>query len=723
MVARRKSTVITFLVITVLVTVLATYTATSEPVYLAAARAVIERNVAYSLTGQRYDSYSGYDPEFLQTQIQIIKSQGVAEKVVDAIGAEQMYAVYFPEGMEEDRSPAQVLKDWVSGAYQGFKEIIGIEALLSRGEESASGQSSGLQAGSPPTRAETMQSLVRQSITVTPIENTRVVSISYTCPNPVLAMKIANSVAQAYIDQLLDMSMETSNQSIEWMKKKADEQRKKLEESEQALHAYKREHNIVTIEDRLAILPQRLAEFSEKLTRAEARRKELETIYKQVKGKSPAELESISVVADDASVDSINEKILEVERKVSELSKKYGPKHPRMIAAQNELMELEQRKIRELEKAVKTVENEYLLAVSQEEQLRDMLDQTKFETARLNERSIQLDILKRKVETNKYLYEALIRSMEEKGLTERNQSVKVWVIEKAKMPEMPMPQGKMRNVLLALILGMFGGVGLAFFFEYLDNTVKSPEDIEERFELPVLGAIERHRDKNSTVVDVVLEQENSVISESFKNLRTSILLSAAGGPPRMLLVTSMGAKEGKSTIASCLAVSMARNGLKVLLLDGDMRRPQVHSYFRIGNTTGLSAFLAGNGAKELITREVVPNMDILTSGPLPPNPSELLSSERLDVLLKKSREKYDMVIMDAPPLGVADAMILSRKADGVMLLARAGESRYEMLDKGIRKLGEVSAQMIGIVLNCFDAKKSGYYYNYSDYYYSSTDRG
>jgi capsular exopolysaccharide synthesis family protein len=564
-----------------------------------------------------------------------------------------------------------------------------------------------------------MQSIVRQGINVMPIENTRVVSISYTCPNPVLAMRIANSVAQAYIDQLLDMSMEMSGYSIDWMKNKAEEQRKKLEASEQALHEYKRKHNIVTIEDRLAILPQRLAEFSEKLTRAEARRKELETIYNQVKGKSFLELEAISVIADDASVDSINEKILEAEQKISELSKKFGPKHPRMIAAQNELLELRNTKQRELQKAVKTVENEYLLAAAQEDQLRDMLEQTKFETAQLNERSIQLDILKRKVETNKYLYEALIRRMEEKGLTEKNQLVNVWVIENAKMPEMPLGQGKKRNVLLGLILGLFGGIGLAFFFEYLDNTVKSPEDVEDRFELPVIGAIEKYQDKKTSVVDCVLEYENSPISENFKNLRTSILLSAAGGPPQVLLITSMGAKEGKSTVACCLAVSMARNGLKVLLIDGDLRRPQVHAYFKVENKTGLSAYLAGKASRNLIGKGPVPNIDVLTSGPVPPNPSELLSSERLDVLINKTREKYDMIILDAPPLGVADSMIMSRKTDGVVLLARAGETRYEMLDKGIKKLHEVSATITGIVLNGFDAKKSGYYYNYSDYYYSA----
>jgi capsular exopolysaccharide synthesis family protein len=714
---RRKSTVITFFAITFLITVLTTFTDKPRPMYSAAARAVIERNISYSLTG-RYESYSGYDPEFLDTQTQIIKSQGVAAKVVEAIGAEQMYSVYFPEGRKQEPSMVDSVKDWTAGVYRSFKEIIGLEALLSGKQEPRSAEAA-IKAGPPPSKADIMQSIVRQSISVTPIENTRVVSISYTCPNPVLAMKVANTVAQAYIDQLLDMSMEMSGYSIDWMKKKADEQRKKLEASEQALHEYKRKHNIVTIENRLAILPQRLAEFSEKLTRAEARRKELETIYNQIKGKSPKELEAISIIADDASVDSINEKILDSRQKISELSKKFGPKHPRMIAAQNELMELEQTKQRELEKAVKTVENEYLLAVAQEEQLREMLDQTKFETAQLNERSIQLDILKRQVENNKYLYDALIKRMEEKGLTEKNQPVNVWVIEKAKAPEMPLPHGRKKNLLLGLIFGVFGGVGLAFFLEFIDNTVKSPEDIEDRFELPVLGTIEQYRDKNSNVVDHVLKHESTSLSESFKNLRTSILLSAADTHPRILLITSMGAKEGKSTVASCLAVSMARNGLNVLLVDGDMRRPQINSYFRLDNINGLSSYLAGKATNGLIYRGVLPCLDIMTSGPVPPNPSELLSSAKLDFLLKKTRQKYDIVIVDAPPLGIADTMILSRKAEGVILLAKAGATRYEMIDKGIKKLNEVSANITGVVLNMHDAKKSGYYYNYSDYYYSS----
>ncbi|MFO7840430.1 MAG: polysaccharide biosynthesis tyrosine autokinase [Desulfosalsimonadaceae bacterium] len=722
-VKRRKSTVLTFFAVTVLVTVIAAFTGESRPAYRASTRAVIEKNISYSLTGRRLEGSGGYDPEFLQTQTQIITSQGVAEKVVGAIGAEKMYGVYFPEGEEEDISLAASIKSWASGAFRSFKEVIGIGALLGGKSSGGTGETAGgvEQAGEPPTKAEMMQSIVRQSITVTPIEGTRVVSISYTCPNPVLARRIANTVADAYIEQLLDMRMEISNHSINWMKKKAEEQRKKLQKSEQALHEYKKEHNIVTIEDRLAILPERLAEFSDNLTKAQARRQELEAIYKQVKGKSLEELESISVIADKASVGSINRKILEARQEISELSKKYGPKHPKMISAQSELEQLKQTKEKELRKAVDTVKNDYFLARSQEKNLEAMLEQTKTDTARLNEKSIQLDILKREVETNKYLYDALIKRMEEKGLTEKTQQVSVSVIEKARLPEMPLPGNEKRNVLLGLILGVFGGVGLAFFFEYLDNTVKTPEDAEERFDLPVVGTIERFRDKKSDIVTNVFEHESSGVAENLKSLRTSILLSAAEKPPQVLLLTSTGTKEGKSAISSCLAISMARNGLKTLVVDGDMRRPQLHHNFRLENSAGLSSYLAGTENKNLLHKSEVANLDIMPSGPVPPNPTELLSSDKTAALIKGLRERYDIIILDSPPLGVADPVILSRHCDGVLLLALAGESRYEMLEKGIKKLRDVSAPITGIVLNRFDVKKSGYYYNYSDYYYAADD--
>ncbi|MFO7752053.1 MAG: polysaccharide biosynthesis tyrosine autokinase [Desulfobacteraceae bacterium] len=717
---KRKSTVVTFFVVTFLLTLLVVLTKDSKPVYRASTKALIEKNLSYSLTGRQSGSYGGYDPEFLQTQTQIIRSEGVAEEVVASIGAEKMYNVFFPDDGEKEKSASVAFKEWLFGLYQSFKEGIGIQSLLSgtsQNQDDSTNMAS--ESEEPPSKEERLKSVIRGGISVTPIEGTRVVSISYTSPNPVLSRKIANSVAKAYIDELLDKRMEASGHSIEWMKKKAEVQREKLEKAEQRLHQYKKDHNIVTIEDRLAILPERLSELSAKLTRAETKRKELESVYHQVKDRPDEELESLSVISDSVSVDSINQKILTAEEKVSELSKKYGRKHPKMISAKNKLKELKTKKHKVLQNAVKKVKNEFFLAKSQEDKYREMLNETKSDAELLNEKSIQLDIIKRRVDTNKYLYDALIKRMEEKGLTEQTQLVNVWVIEKAKTPQMALTDDKKRNILLGLILGLFGGVGLAFFFEYLDNTVKTPEDVEIKNEVPVIGTIDLLKDKNTNLVETVLEDRPSNAVENFKSLRTSILLSSADKPPQVLLVTSMAPKDGKSTIAFCLALSMARAGRKVLLVDGDMRRPQIQQFFNLNNSSGLSSYLAGDASGLYLHKGVEQNLDVMTSGPVPPNPSELLSSSRADKLIEKSKSAYDTVIIDAPPLGVTDPLILSRTVDGVLLVASAGDTKYEMLDKGVRQLTDVSAKITGVVLNRFDAKRSGYYYNYGDYYYSS----
>lgn len=716
---KRRYTVLTFFILTLLITIIATFATRQAPQYQASTQAVIEKNLTYSLTGMHYTSYGGYDPEFLETQIQIIKGEGVAAKVMASIGRDRIHEVFFPQQNQLKPSTLTAVKSWINQQLQAARELIaGDSATPTPNPMLAEGE---IEPGL--SKEDLVKAIIRGGISVEPVEGTRVVAISYVSPNPVLSRRIANSVAQAYIEELLDMHMESSGQSIKWMRNKAEEQREKLEEAEQLLHEYKKKHNIVTIEDRLAILPERLAELSEKMTQAETRRKELESIYSQVKDKPDNALETLSVIATSVAIDEINKKILLAEQKIAELSKKYGPKHPRMITATNELNGLRRKKHQELKNAVERVKNEYLLAQSQEAQFSEMLKQTKYDAEVLNEKSIQLGILKRQVETNQYLYDALIKRMKEKDLTEKNQLVNVWVIEKATTPELPLPGKGRRNILLALILGLFGGIGLAFFLEYLDNRIKAPEDIEEKYSLPVLGVINLLKSKKETVIDTIRADKIGATSEGFKSLRTSVLLSRADKPPQVLLVTSTSPSEGKSTISSSLALTMARADMKTLLIDADMRRPSLHKYFGVENVGGLSSYLSGNAAKKQLSAGEIENLHIVTSGDVPPNPSELLSSEKIGRLIREQRQSYDIIIIDSPPLSVTDPILLSRLVDGVLLVAAAGETRYEMLDKGIKKLEDVSAPISGLVLNRFEAKSSGYYYHYGDYYYHATDAG
>lgn len=713
---KRRGTIITFFILTFVTVVIATYTAT--PMFRSGTKVMIEKNTSSDLNSAY--RYTPYDPEFLETQYQLIKSAAVVEKVVNNLGPEKFYDLIFKP--DEKPSLIAIAKAWVNDRVVDIKDVLGIDRLLSSEDEEVSGES-GIETV-PLTKAEQLEEVIKNGITAEPVSNSRVVQISFMADNPAVAAKIVNSVAQAYIEELVGMQMEASGYSIGWMKKKADLQRKSLEESERILHAYKKEHDIITIEDRLTVLPERLSDLSRKMTQAETERKELESVYSQVKNISRDNLETIPAIVENTSVDSINRAILAAEQKISELSKQYGSKHPRMMTAKNELADLKKKKYTELNKAVQTIKNKYQLAISNEKSFKELLDQSKFQTSQLGEKSIQLEILKRKVETNRFLYDALIKKIKEEGITEQSQSVNVWVIEKARVPEFPATPNKKRNILLGLILGLFGGIGLAFFLEYLDTTIKTPEDIEEKFNIPVIATVDLFKNKDKTIVEHVFDDPSSMVSENFKSMRTSILLSSPDHPPKTILVTSMTSGEGKSSVCACLASAIAQTGKKVLVIDGDMRRPTQHKIFGLDNSAGLSSLLAGMDVSgdALINRKVDATglIDIITSGPIPPNPSELLSSTMAGTLINKAAGSYDFIIVDTPPLAsVTDPLITSRHVDGVIIVTWAGKTNYELMGKGIRQFKDISAPIMGVVLNRFSAKKSGYYYNYGDYYYAS----
>jgi capsular exopolysaccharide synthesis family protein len=712
-VIKRKGSILTFFVLTMLIVIIATFTAT--PLYLAGTKVMIERNTAGSLTTS--STYSPYDPEFIETQNQLIMSTAVIEKAVENLNPDKIYDAFLKKA-EDQKSYIQAVGGWIKDQYVSVKKILGIETLFSGSDDAVKKT---ISEDIPPTKAQILADMIKGSISVTPVENSRILQIGYLSDNPALSMKVADAVAQAFIDVLVDMQMEVSGYSINWMSQKAEVQRKKLEESEQELQEYKKQQDIVTIEDKETVLPERLADLSKNMTVSETKRKELLAVYNQVKNVRREQLETIPAVVANVSLESINQKIIAADQKVSELSKKYGPKHPKMITAKNELEGLKNKKYSELEKVVETIKNEYLLAEENERSLKGLVDQTRFEAERFGDKAIQLGMLQRKVDTNRFLYDALVKKMKERDLTERNQAVNVWIIEKAEFPKVPDKPNKKRNILLGIVLGLFGGIGLAFFFEYLDNTVKTPEDVEEKYNIPVISTIDLIKDKKQTVVQTVMNDASSLIAESFKGMRTAVLLSSADDPPKILLVSSFTPGEGKSSVSASLAMSLAHAGKKVLLIDADMRRPVQHKNFNIENSAGLSSFLAGVSAENQIRVEnPIENLYLITSGPIPPNPSELLSSKKLKDLLSNVSVDYDMIIIDTPPLAsVTDPVILSKLVDGVILVTWAGKTTYEMLGKGLKQLREVDAPLIGVVLNRFNAKKSGYYYNYGDYYYSS----
>lgn len=676
---KRRYTVYTFFAVVFIVVLIGTLSAT--PVYMSSSKVLIEKVEPANLT-MMYPYYAPYDPDFYETQYQLIKSTSVARKVVKMLSLENTYGSYF------------------------------------RGEDNPA-------SGAKP-KADIIADIISGGISVTPVKNSKIVNIGFVSTNPDFASLVANSVAKAYIEQILDMRMSSSRYSIEWMTKKAEEEKVKLEKSEKELQEYIRANNIVTLQDRVGLTPEKLSELNTQLLRAETRRKELESLYNQVTrvSASPKEAETIPAIASEPTIQALRSQILKAEQNFEEMSKKYGGKHPAMIKASEELNVLQQKRAQEIKRVVNSIKNEYDLAKSNEGSLRSMLTTTKAEALDVNEKFIQYGVLSRAVDTNRQLYDALIKRIKEQSVTEEIQTVSVWVVEKAETPASPVKPRKALNIMLGLIIGLFGGIGLAFFFEYLDNTIKSPEDAEARLGLPVLGVVPLVESKGEALEELILKEPQSVFAESYKTLRTAILLSYADSPPKNLLITSMGPEEGKTITSVNLAVTVARSGYSVLLIDSDLRKPRVHNVFRLNNLSGLSTYLAGSSPDiDTIFKRPMTNLSILPSGPVPPNPSELLGSNRMKGLIEMLNSRFDIIIWDSPPLmSVTDARILSKILDGTIIIARAGKTTYDIVARGLKSLqgrpdSDLESRIIGIVINGFDIKKSDhYYYQYYNNY-------
>ncbi len=708
---KRKYTVFTFFLIVFALVVLYTYT--TIPLYTATSRIMIEEGEKTPLLTSY--GYIQYNPEFIQTQVQIIKSTPVAKKVVHQLNLVDTYDSFFEE--IKDRitigSMAKAVTDWGKNLYATAFRLIGVVQADYIPEEQEA-------AKDDLPKDERIATVVTGGINIEPMKESRIIDISYTSPNPELARQIVNAIVKAYIEKTLEMKMESSGYTIKWMTQKADEERARLRQSEAVLQEYMKAQNIVTMENRLAITPQKIGELNSQLTRAETRRKELEAIYEKVKavnGNYNA-AESIDRIASDPAIQALRNRILEAEKQVNDYSKKYGPKHPVMKKALAELEMLQGKRKQEIERVVSIIKNEYELVRSTEKNLAELLAKTKSEAIGLNEKLIQFNLLKQEVETNRQMYEALVTKLKEQAVSEQAQSVKVWVVEEAKRPELPSKPRKSRNVMLGLVLGLFGGIGIAFFLEYLDNTVKYPDDVQERYGLPVLSTVPYVKNQKGQPEVLTLEEPSGAFAESYKSIRAAVMLSGSGKPPKSLLITSMSPEDGKTTTAVNLAAVFAQAGKKTLLVDADMRKPRIHKIFKLENGAGLSSYLAGAAELKISPVESIDNLFVLKAGPAPPNPSELLGSDRFRRFLEDSGRVFDVMVFDSPPvLTVSDSLVLSKALDGTLIVARAGKVTFEIIEKGLSVLGNIQAPIIGFILNAILVRKGDYYY-YHHYYHS-----
>jgi len=668
------------------------------PIYEGTTRVLIEK-VANADTLDKYYG-SGYDPLFYETQFQLIKSDAVGRRVAKGLNADEHTAIL------------------AGGATSGVRAwLTRVVSLVKRGFSGSGIDPATLD---EEDKLDLMAHLVSGNIEISPANRSRIVEIGYRSANPVLAARVANSVAQAYVEETLEMKLDFTRLTLDWMTRKAEEEASKVEDSESRLQRYMVENNILSMEDEGAVTPEQLNQLSSEMVSAESQRKDLETLYARARQAydNPALAETLPAIAREPSVQTLRSQILEAEQHILELSSEYGPKHPTMKKAVSDLDSLENKKILEIQRIIASIGSELELAKSRESSLRAQFARTQEEVLSLGQKYVQYSALKREVETSRQLYDALMLKIKEQGITQDTQPVNVWIIERATIPEFAVAPDK-RKIFLGGFAGcLILGLALAFFIEYLDNTVRYPDEAERKLGISVLGQVSLWAEDSGTVENAVQTSPRSAFAESYKAMRAAIVLSRPDHQPGKIMITSPGPGAGKTTTAVNLAMAMAQAEKRVLLIDGDLRKPRIHKIYGKSNQTGLSSFLAGDSGKNLLKQGPMENLTLITSGPIPPNPSELLSSQRFRSMLEELTKDYDVILCDTPPLmSVADARSMSTLFDGTILVVRAHQTPFDLARKAIKSLTDINAPLLGMVINALDLKKGDYYYNY--YHYSA----
>lgn len=576
-------------------------------------------------------------------------------------------------------------------------------------------------------------SMLEGSVRTLPIRNTRAMTISFTHTNALLAASIANAIASRFVETSFEKKIQRFTSASEWLDRSTRGLKAKIEHSEQALAEYTRKNNIYSLEGKETLITEKLSRLHDLATRAETDRILKESLYAQVR---QGRISQIPEAFADAQTMELQRKFGELEVTAAELSATYGPRYNKVAEINEQLATIRG----QIEASRNTLEEklraDFERVVRDEQALNSALTSAKTEAGSENVRSIQYSLLKQDVDTSKALYTEFLQKANQASLEVAEQHSNIRVISPARVPKVPVGPNRRRSVLVGLLLSLAGGIGLAWLLERFDDSIRNIEDVNRFTQLPTLALIpaigtRRRRELQGEVVagapasPSVRSQRarlmefdgRSPASEAYRALRTALMLSSAGSPPRTILVTSVRMAEGKTTTATNIALSLAQLGGKVLLIDCDLRKPSVHDVFGIPRLSGLSTYLAAQDVDiESVTQDLPSgNLRVIAAGPIPPNPAELLSSERMKRLLAQLVERYNHVVIDSPPLGsVTDPVILSTMADGVVLVVHGGRNSRQAVQRACHELSAVGAKIFGIVLNNVDLRREGY----DDYYYS-----
>ncbi|MDQ1589665.1 MAG: polysaccharide biosynthesis transport protein [Pyrinomonadaceae bacterium] len=590
-----------------------------------------------------------------------------------------------------------------------------------------------------PEQAQRMlayEDALRANLTIDPVERTNLVKIVYEHTNPELAMKIADTLALVFIQDNIERETSGSVKSAEQLARNITDLQASYRQKQEEIIAFKRSHNLpLGAADGQDLTKAILGMSTTQMMQAEDKRKELEASYRVAQ--STQDIYSIPEVMNNKSVQQWRDKLSELEEQKQALLVLYTKEWPAVKKIEKQQEQVQAALDKQARDVVSTIEAGYKAAVMRENSLRQSNSTARGQANAQSQSEGQLDIKVQELETIKQLYNTAIQGKKEFDVTGTEVPNNITISTPARRAEVIGPP-RVRNIMIALLLSLAAGIGLAFLLDYLDDTLKSIEDVDRHIHLPTLALIPAPRaerrfalparhaagaganpDPTATAL-ALIEEKRSPVAEAYRHLRTSLLLSSAGQPPKTVLVTSSQPSEGKTTTAVNTAVMLAQTGAEVLILDCDLRRPRIHAHFGLPNTRGVTNYLSGDTNIGAIVQEYdkLPNLKIITSGPVPPNSAELLGSEEMRRLITLLSDNFTHIIIDSPPaISFTDASILSTMVDGVMLVVHGGRSSRAVVRRAKQQLLDVGAHIYGIVLNNVKLESSDYYY-YSGYYSS-----
>ena len=691
---KRRWTAATVFLVVLLGAVVYSFTAT--PVYEARTRLFIENDAPNVVSFKAVVEEGQPSADYYQTQYGILQSRGLARRTIDEL---QLWNSPHVGGKRDDRSfRVGALVAWIPG-------------LLRRAPDRP--QTSGAD--------ETIwQSNVinkfEANLTVEPLRNSRLVDVKFRSSDPGLAAQVANQLAKHYIEYSLEYRFTASREASRWLAERLAEQRAQVATAEAALQQYREQNDAISLQNRESIVVQKLTELSTAVTRAKTELLQKEAVEQQLRAieKDQAALDTFPVVLGNAFIQRQKEELAALQQQEAQVSDRLGQLHPDMLKLQSAIQNAQLKLRAEIANVVQSVHTEYQAALAQERSLVGALEQQKSEALAMNRKAIEYSVLARDVESGKQIYDSLLQRAKETGVAGELTSSNIRVVDEAERPDSAATPRPGLNVMLGTFAGLVLGVGFAFFFEHVDSRLKSPNEIKACLGVPSLGMLPALGKRWTGMASAPLLHTGlpPTFSEMLRSIRTNIVFSASEDGPRTLVVTSTGLGEGKTIVASNLAVGFALTGQRVLLVDGDMRRPRTHELFECDQEPGLSNVLVGNAKpSEAVRKTNVAGLWVLPSGRTPPNPAELLGSKRFKDFLGSLGDNFEMIIIDTPPvMVVTDPLIIASLASSVVFVVGAEmTSRYAALS-ALQQLRQGRARVIGAVLNRVELEKNGYYY-------------